>query len=115
MEAIQKIALDRAAKMLRAAGVTFAIRCPDGTTLGTPEAFDSAKAPGPKRRSRHFVEYVTPKLLPLTVGLSTVIPYGDFDTDELQRACSSHATKLWGNGNAMTHKNAVGVEVLRLA
>ncbi len=117
---IQSIAVTQAVKLLKAAGAQYAIQLEDGTVLkeGNPL---KARKPAAKKiwRNRGVSEYVMGHLKGLTpdVGKNqAVIPFTDaYSKEAIQGNASASAHKLWGTGGYITHRNTVGIEVLRIA
>ena len=117
-DTIRQTAVDRALRMLDAAGADYAVQF-DGNTYGTlPIAPPPPAKPARPRYNRgetraHYLPY----LAPMQPGDSVAIPAGPFDLETLARNIAAYCVHMWGRGAAMTHRNddANVVEVLRLA
>ena len=118
MSTVKAIAITRAVALLQAAGVDFVIRREDGATLGTLKI--ATDEPEKKRRVSKYAhgmlkEIVMPVIENMQPGDAAVVPYKGVDTHSMQSAVCARADKLWGAKSYITHKNAVGVEILRVS
>lgn len=119
---VQTEALQRALKLLDAAGCKFAILTAGGEKLGTLELAE----PKPERTRRApryprgtLKAYYEPLVATIQPGACAVVPYGPFDTDAdsksaLRAALCSHCSDTWGNGSYISHMNDAGIELLRV-
>ena len=116
-EAIRQAAVDRALRMLDAAGAVYAVQF-DGNTYGTlPIAPPPPAKPARPRYKRGATRaHYLPYLAPMQPGDSVAIPHGGFDLVVLTGNVSAATVHMWGRGAAMTCRNdtAGTVEVLRL-
>ena len=117
---IIEITIERAEKLLKAAGVQYAIQMPDGSVLGELK-IDQEK---PKRVrdtsipwgeiSKKIDKYVQP----LKVGQVAKIEGLVTETltkKRVQSIASARAILHFGKGNCITHQNGDVLEVLRVA
>ena len=114
MSTVQSIAIERAVALLKASGAQFAIVAADGTKFGALEV----APPKPLRRpikNPGIGEYIDKFVDDMPPGASVVIPLGGFSKADLQKSASSRCCAKWGSGNVITHRNDVGVEVLRVS
>lgn len=115
---VNQIALDRALKLLDAAGVQYAVIGLDGVKHGALEvAQPKAKKRRPLRYAYgEFRDYFMPYLRGMKPGDSVKIPFGKYEAEELRGPLSSWCTNNWGNGNTITSidRKAGHVEVLRV-
>ena len=118
MSTVKAIALERALAMLRASGYKYAVQMEDGTIKGelkiappTPERIRAAsKYPTGFLRGK-----VEPIIKDMAPGDAAVVPYDGIEPEVMQSTACNAAAKLWGSGNYMSHRNAVGVEILRVS
>lgn len=112
---IHKVVVDKAIKMLDAAGATYAIQY-NGELYGTLEV----KQP-PKRKRVYAIGQTRAHYLPfienVKVGGAAEVPYGDFDVKILSSNISAYCCTTWGTGCAMTARNdeTKCIEVIRLS
>ena len=111
---LRQTAVDRAMRMLDAAGAEYAIEF-NGETFGVLKL-----APKPKR-NRTYPRGVTrayhaPLIDHLQPGQSAIVPRGGFDLKILSKNISAYAVHTWGAGSMLTHKNDAAdcIEVLRM-
>ncbi len=116
-EAIRQAAVDRALRMLDAAGAVYAVQF-DGNTYGT---LPIAPPPPAKPARPHYKRGLTrahylPYLQGMNPGDSAAIPHGGFDLTVLAANVSAATVHLWGAGAAITHRNdtAGTIDVLRV-
>ena len=118
---VQTEALERAIKLLAAAGCKYAIVTADGTKLGTLELATAAPAK-PRRQMRFPVgtlkAYYAPYVAKVGPGDAVMIPYGEFSDqaskDALRAALCGYCSKAWGNKSYISHMNSQGIELLRI-
>ena len=114
---VKQIAVERAIKMLDAAGAKYAIVLPDGTRLGVLQVAEPKVLP--LRRAKvnpGITAYVKVFLAPMQVGGEVTVPTTpEFSLVSIQTACAQSAGALWGRGNFVTHRVENGVQVLRCA
>lgn len=115
---VNQIALDRALKLLDAAGVQYAVIGFDGDKYGTLEI--ASPKPAKKKIFRHqhgeFRDYFKPYIKDLSLGDSVKIPFGKYEAEELRGPLSSWCSTHWGAGSTITSidRKAGHVEVLRV-
>jgi hypothetical protein len=113
---IHQVAVDKAIKILDAAGATYAIQY-NGDTYGTLEVKPLKSG---KRQRRYAIgetrAYYWPIIGNLKVGQGAAIPFGDFDPKILASNVSAYCVHAWGAGNTMTTRNdeKQTIEVLRV-
>jgi hypothetical protein len=118
---VQKIAIERAMLLLKAAGCKYCILEDDGTKHGTLEI---AEPKGPSRNPPRFprgamLAHYLPFVKDMKPGEATLVPYGDFGASDdgksaLRGSLASWCSAKWGNKTYITHNNAQGVELLRV-
>lgn len=107
------IAINRAVTLLRSVGAKFAIVTKDGEKLGELEVA-SSKQFTKKFNWAEKLDYIT-TLKSMTPGDVHVFrAETKEEVESLQSAVSSTCTKLWGKGNAISHRSDNAVEVLRV-
>lgn len=112
MSVIQQAAAARAALILKAARLRYAIEMPDGTVDGELEV---AKPKAFTVRNKGIQTFVAGYLSGLEPGTATTVPYvSDFEEKALRQMCSHYAHNKFGKGNYITAANGKGVEVLRV-
>ena len=113
-DTLRQTAIDRAMRMLDAAGAEYAIEF-NGQTFGVLKL-----APKPKRKPVYprgtTKAYYEPMLGHLQPGQSAIVPRGGFDLTILAKNISAYAVHTWGAGSMLTHKNEAAdcIEVLRM-
>lgn len=121
MTTVTTIAVQRAEALLKAAGVEYAIKMPDGSTRGTlklaPEPTKITRKRGhkPGTIQSYIEQFVKRDAAP---GSVVVIPYKPElgDEERMQGWVTSWATRHFGSGGAyITHRNDKGVELLRIS
>ncbi|MGV0954697.1 MAG: hypothetical protein ACOYBR_10325 [Fluviibacter sp.] len=116
-EAIRQAAVDRALRMLDAAGAVYAVQF-DGNTYGTlPIAPPPPAKPARPRYKRGLTRaHYLPYLADMQPGDSAAIPAGPFDLTVMAANVSGAVVHMWGAGAAITHRNdtAGTIEVLRM-
>jgi hypothetical protein len=113
----QANAIDKALKLLDAAGCTYGVKAPDGRTFGTiPMVLPPATIRSRKRRPQiNFRQTGYPaKLRPLKVGEVEICqPPQGATAQQLQKTIHSFCHRHWGSGNFTTAIFNGAVEVLR--
>ena len=114
---VNEIALDRALKLLDAAGVQYAVIGFNGTKYGTLEIAPPKKKRALRYAYGEFRDYFMPYLRDIKPGDSVKIPFGKYEVEELRGPVSSWCTNNWGKGNTITSidRKAGHVEVLRVS
>ena len=110
---IQTIAIEKALRMLDAAGAQFHVKLNDqewGEAIVTKRARKAAKYP-----HGSVTAHIKPYLSNVKVNDAVAVPFGNFDGDTVRSTMSSYLSDHWGNGSYMMHKAKNQVEVLRLA
>jgi len=116
---VNQIALDRALKLLDAAGVQYAVIGLDGVKHGVLEVAEEKSKK--KRALRYaygeFRDYFMPYIKDMEPGDSVKIPPGKYQLEELRGPLSSWCSTNWGAGNTITSidRKAGHVEVLRVS
>lgn len=111
---VRQTAVDRAMRMLDAAGAEYAIEFA-GQTYGTLKV-----APKPKRAAIYPRGATRAHYLPLMENLqpgeSVIVPSNGFDLSVLAKNISAYAANTWGRGECMTvtNRDRDCIEVLRL-
>ncbi len=120
---IEKLAVNKALAMLKAAGCRFKIIESDGLEHGELLVAPPPPARQPRRKlayplgtfSNHFQPYVSG----CEVGQKVTVPYGRFqsesDKSSIHSALTGYLSKTWGNGSYFTLPNILGVDVIRSA
>ena len=125
MDIILKTAKD-AARLLNAIRAQYIIVLPTGEQiiqgdlkLHVPDAEPAKRPKRPPRHPHGFLnQHILPYLKDLKVGDVAVVPVPNgANMDEIQGSGASISSKLWGNGNYKTMRNATTgcLEVLRMA
>ena len=116
---VQQIALDRALKLLDAAGVSYAVIGIDGTRHGNLEI--AVPKPPKKKIFRHqhgeFRDYFMPYIESMQPGDLVEIPPGKYQLEELRGPLSSWCSTNWGAGSTITSvdRKKNYVQVLRVS
>lgn len=121
MMEVQKIAIERALRLLNAAGCKYCILEADGTKHGALEVAatkETARRAGRFPRGAMLAHYL-PFVKGMKAGDAALVPYGAFGADEdgkssLRAAMASWCSATWGNKTYITHNNEQGVELLRV-
>lgn len=114
-------ALQRALKLLAAAGCKYAIIDADGKKYGELEVAEQksrTRIPGLHPRGTYKAHFV-PMLKDVKPGSMITIPYGQFsgskkDKDTLRSAVCGWCSNHWGNQTYISHMNETGIELLRV-
>lgn len=115
----QQIAIERALKLLDAAGAQYAVIGLFGKKYGTLEIAEEK----PKKKKvfthRHgeFKRYFMPHIKHMVAGDCVKIPPGTYQLEELRGPLSSWCSANWGKGSTITtiDREANHVEVLRVS
>jgi hypothetical protein len=109
-------AIDKALKLLDAAGCIYGVKTPDGRTFGTiPTAQPTFSRPKKRRAPINFRQTgYTAKLRVLKVGeVEACLPPTGASPQLLQKTIHSFCYRTWGAGNFTTAIVNGAVEVLR--
>lgn len=123
---VQQVAVDKAIKLLKAAGVQYAIRYPDGATTGDLKIAPPEAVPPARRKFNNFRKYgYIAKVDAMQPGdtITIVVPEdvreaGAKAIDSFQGSIASRAAKSFGPGNFITTATGEGrtaIEILRVA
>lgn len=116
---VQQVALDRALKLLDAAGAQYAVLDSNGVKHGTLEI--AVPKPAKKKIFTHkhgeFRDYFLPYIESMNPGDCVHVPVGKYELEELRGPLSSWCSTNWGAGSVITSINRKGniVEVLRVS
>lgn len=117
---LQKEQLGRIAHMLDGMGCKFVLMTPDGDRYGNTDAVKIVKAKLHERKKRPlkypmgtWSNYIKPYLVDLKEGEVALIPYGDFDREDLARNVCATANTLWGKKSYISAPRDNGVEIMR--
>lgn len=116
---LQKIALNKALAMLKAAGTKYIVVLPTGEEithgdlkLASPEQARKRVQVVPMGTYKKLYE---PVLKNVEVGEIVHISSEGHDPKGLQSACTAWCSTHWGKGSAMSHLTDTGVEIMRVA
>ena len=116
---VQQVALDRALKLLAAAGVQYAVIGLDNIKYGTLDV--AQPKPAKKKVFTHthgeFRDYFVPFIGSMRPGDSVKILPGKYQLEELRGPLSSWCSTHWGAGNTITSidRKENLIEVLRVS
>ena len=116
---VNQIALDRALKLLDAAGVQYAVIDFDGVKHGALEVGQPKTKKKKVFMHQHgeFRDYFMPYLQNLTAGSAVKVPPGKYQLEELRGPLSSWCSTNWGKGSTITSidRKSNLIEVLRVS
>lgn len=115
LASVKLVAIERAIKLLNAAGAQFHIKC-EGMEFGA-----AIVPPKPPRQKRMVVNkgigaFVKSAIGDMQIGDTRVVASDIYSLDHLQSCCASFCGALWGKGNYVTQRNPDkhGITVLRV-
>jgi len=117
---VQNEAIQRAIKLLTAAGCQFAILTANGTKHNTLPLAPPERKRTPSRFKRGSIKaYYDPILEEIAPGATHLIPFGPFGENKetretLRSAIVSECSRVWGNGSYISHLTDNGIELLRM-
>lgn len=119
MEKTQQEALKRALVLLKAAGVEYVIRTPEGETHGTLTIAEPAPAKRTRKPSgiaKEFMVAIHAKLKEVQPGECVRLPAGEYKLEAVRSNITGYCTHKWGKGTYIStvHKDTHEIEVLRL-
>ena len=109
---IQKLAVEKALRILRASGASFHVKLDDqewGEAIATKRAKKESKYPR-GALAAHIAKYAKD----IQPNGTVKIPVGEFDIESVRSSTTGYLSAKWGNGSYMIHKEPTYVEVLRL-
>ncbi len=111
---IHQVAIDKAIKLLDAAGATYAIQY-NGDTYGTLQVKPASLRPRRYAKGETSAHYL-PIIGGLKTGQGASVPMSYFDARILSSNISGYCVHNWGAGNAMTkiNREKQTIEVLRV-
>ena len=108
---IKTTAIEKALRLLEAAGASFHVKLDDqewGKALPN-RVRKAAKYPFGSVRA-----YTKPYVENLKVNEAVGVPFGEFDPHSVYSSLTAYLTTKWGKGSYMVHKTKNQIEVLRL-
>lgn len=115
---VHRNAIDRAIKVIAAAGCRFKVIEPDGSEHGELQVIPPKQG---KRVFRHphgtMHRHYLPHMRDVQPNDAALVPFGPFveqaDRESLRSSLCAWASSHWGNDTYETHMSAAGVEVFR--